>query len=156
MLKRKLWYFGHLMQRADSLEKILMLGKTEGRRRRGNRGWDGWKVSPTQWTCVWANSGRYRKTGEAWHAIVHGVSKSGHDLATEQQYEEYQDFPGGSVVKNPPANAGDAGSISGSGRSPGVGNGNSLRHSCLGNSMDRGAWQTTVLGVAKSQTRLSC
>ena len=51
MLKLKLQYFGHLMQRADSLAKTLMLGKTEGRRRRGhNRGRDGWMASLTQWT----------------------------------------------------------------------------------------------------------
>ena len=49
-------------------------------------------------------------------------------------------FPGGSLVKNPPANAGDAGSIPGQGRS-GEGNGNPLRYSCLENHMDRGAWQ---------------
>ena len=49
-------------------------------------------------------------------------------------------FPGGSVVKNPPANAGDVGLISGSGRSPRVGNGYPLQYSCLGNSLDRGAW----------------
>ena len=48
-------------------------------------------------------------------------------------------FPGGSVVKNWPANAGDTGSIPGPGRSPGEGNGNPLRSSCLGNPMDRGA-----------------
>ena len=53
------------------------------------------------------------------------------------------------MVKNPPANAGDAGSIPGSGRSPGEGNGNPLQYSCLGNSMDRGAWQATVHEVAK-------
>ena len=47
-------------------------------------------------------------------------------------------FPGGSVVKNPPANAGDMGSIPGSGISPGGGNGNPLQYSCLGNPMDRG------------------
>ena len=63
-------------------------------------------------------------------------------------------FPGDSVVKNPPANAGDAGSIPGSGRSPGGGNGNPLQYSCLENSMDRGAWQATVHGVTKSQTQL--
>ena len=59
------------------------------------------------------------------------------------------------MVKNPPANAGDtrdAGSIPGLGRSPGGGNGNPLQYSCLGNPMDRGAWQATVLEVAKSQT----
>ena len=64
-------------------------------------------------------------------------------------------FPGDSVVKNPPANAGDAGSIPGSGRSPGGGNGNPLQYSCLENSMDTGTWWATVHGVAKSQTRLS-
>ena len=64
-------------------------------------------------------------------------------------------FPGGSVVKNPPANAGDAGSIPGSGRSPGVGNGNPLQYSCLGNPMDRGAWWAIVHRITKSQTRLS-
>ena len=50
-------------------------------------------------------------------------------------------FPGGSVVKNPPANAGDTGSIPGSGRCPRRGNGNPLQYSCLGNPMDSGAWQ---------------
>ena len=67
-------------------------------------------------------------------------------------------FPGGLVVKNPPVNAGDtrdASLIPGSGRSPGVGNGNPLQYSCLKNSMDRGAWQAEVHRVAKSRTRLS-
>ena len=67
-------------------------------------------------------------------------------------------FPGGLVVKNLPANAGDAGDkalIPGSGRSPGEENGNPLQYSCLENSVDRGNWQTTVHGAAKSQTRLS-
>ena len=58
------------------------------------------------------------------------------------------------MVKNLPANAGDAGSIPGSGRSPGEGNGNLHQYSCLGNLMDRGALWATVHGVAKSQTRL--
>ena len=53
------------------------------------------------------------------------------------------------MVKNPPTNAGDAGSIPGSGRHPGEGNGNPLQYSCLGNPMDRGAWWATVHGVAK-------
>ena len=56
MLKLKLQYFGHLMQRTDSFEKTLMLGKIEGGRQRGDRGWDGWMASPTQWTWVWVNS----------------------------------------------------------------------------------------------------
>ena len=61
----------------------------------------------------------------------------------------------GSVVKNLPANARDADSILGWGRSPGEGNGNPLQYSCLGNPVDRGAWQATAYGVAKSQTQLS-
>ena len=64
-------------------------------------------------------------------------------------------FPGGSVVKNLPANAGDVGSIPGLGRSPGVGNGDQLQYSCLENFTDRGAWRATVHGVSKSQTQLS-
>ena len=63
------------------------------------------------------------------------------------------DFPGGSVVKNPPPNAGDADSIPESGRSPGEGNGNQLQHSCLGNLMDRRAWQATVHGAAKESDK---
>ena len=59
--------------------------------------------------------------------------------------------PGGSVVKNPPANADDTGSTPGLGRSPGVGNGNSPQYSCLEKSMNRGAWWDTVHGVTKSQ-----
>ena len=66
-----------------------------------------------------------------------------------------RDFLGGSVIKNPLADAGDMGSIPGSGRSPGEGNGSSLQYSCLGNPMDRGAWRATVHEAAKSQTQLS-
>ena len=58
LLKLKLQYFGYLMWRAESLEKTLKLGKIEGRRRRGSRGWDGWMATSTQWTWVWANSER--------------------------------------------------------------------------------------------------
>ena len=53
------------------------------------------------------------------------------------------------MVQNSPANAGDAGLIPGSGRSPGDGNSNLLQYSCLGNPMDRGAWWATIHGVAK-------
>ena len=58
-------------------------------------------------------------------------------------------FPHGSVVENQPDNARNVGSIPGSGRSPREGNGNPLQHSCLGNPMDRGAWQGTIHGVAE-------
>ena len=64
-------------------------------------------------------------------------------------------FPGGSEVKVSACNEGDLGSIPGSGRSPGEGNGNPLQYSCLENPMVGGVWWATVHGVAKSQTRLS-
>ena len=67
-------------------------------------------------------------------------------------------FPGGAVVKNPSVNegdTGDTGSIPELGRSPGAGNGNPFQYSCLENSMDNGAWQATVHGVAKRLTGLS-
>ena len=65
-------------------------------------------------------------------------------------------FSGGSVVKNPPANPGyTQGSVPESRRCPGEGNGYPLQYSCLKNSMDSGAWWTTIQGVAKSQMQLS-
>ena len=59
-------------------------------------------------------------------------------------------FPGGSVVKNLPTNAGESVSVPGFGRSPGKGNSNPLQYPCLENPMDRGAWQATVHRVTKS------
>ena len=64
-------------------------------------------------------------------------------------------FPGGSEVKNLPANAEDMSSVPWLGRSYGEGNDNPLQYWCLANSTDRGAWETTVHGVTKSRTRLS-
>ena len=64
-------------------------------------------------------------------------------------------FPGDSMVKNPSANIRDSGSVLGSGRSSAEGNHKPFQYSCLGNSMDRGAWWATVLEVAKSGTQLS-
>ena len=64
-------------------------------------------------------------------------------------------FPGDSEGKASAHNAGDPGSIPGSGRSPGEGNGNSLQYSCLEKSMDGGAWWATVHGITKSLTQLS-
>ena len=64
-------------------------------------------------------------------------------------------FPGSSDGKESACNVGDQGLIPGLGRSPGEGNGYPVQYSCLGNSMDRGAWQAAVQGVAKSWTRLS-
>ena len=67
-------------------------------------------------------------------------------------YPGMLDFPASSMVKDPPANAGDPGLIPGSGRSLGEGNGYPLQYSDLENSKDREAWQATVRGIAKSQT----
>ena len=85
MLKLKLQYFGHLMQRADSLEKTLVLGKIEGRRRKGDRRGDGWMASLTQWTWVWANSRRQWRTGKPGVLQFMGLQRVRCDLATEQQ-----------------------------------------------------------------------
>ena len=64
-------------------------------------------------------------------------------------------FPGGTMVKNLPANAGDAGSVPELGRSPGEGNGNPLQYSCLGNPMDREAWWPTVQGSQRVRHNLA-
>ena len=67
----------------------------------------------------------------------------------------FKGFPGGSDGRESACSKGDLGLISGLGRFPEEGNGYPLQYSCLENSMDRGAWQATIHGVAKSQTQLS-
>ena len=99
--------------------------------------WDVWDgLSLKWWRWDW-------KRG--WESDGEGLMYSIHN----------QGFPGGSEVKASACNAGDLGSIPGSGRSPGEGNGNPLQYSCLENPMDGGAWWSTDHGVSKSRTRLS-
>ena len=65
ILKLKLQYFGHLMQRVDSLEKTWFSVRLKTGGEGADRGWDGWMASPTKWTWVWANSGRWWRTGKS-------------------------------------------------------------------------------------------
>ena len=92
MLKLKLQYFGHLIWRVDSFEKTLMLGKIEGRRRRGQQ--------RMRWLDGITNSMNMGLFGlqvlvmdrEAWRAADHGVAKVGHDWATELNWTDISDF----------------------------------------------------------------
>ena len=97
--------------------------------------------------------------GEAWQAAVHGVAKSDYytaeGLVLSLSLTKERGFPGGSDSKESACSAGDLVSTPESGRSPGEGSGNPLQYSCLGNSMDRGAWRATVHRVTKSRTQLS-
>ena len=105
------------------------------------QGWVGW-VAPIT-TLVECRSTQYVKSKEF-------CLRSKRDLTSTYEYLwAPQVVP---VVRNLPTNAGDTGSTPGSGRSPRGGHGNPLQDSCLENPMDRGAWQATVQGVAKSQT----
>ena len=83
MLKLKLQYFGYLMGRTDSFEKTLMLGKIEGRRRRGRQRMRWVMASPTQGTWVWVNSGSWWWTGRPGMLWFKGSQRVGHDWATE-------------------------------------------------------------------------
>ena len=88
MLKLKLQYFGNLMWRTDSLEKTLVLGKIEGRRRGNDRGWDGWMASPTQWAWVWASSGCWWWTRKPGVLQSLGLQRVGHDWVSEPNWTE--------------------------------------------------------------------
>ena len=100
--------------------------------------------------CLWG--GHILYSSSAWDRFRRRNPQT-HRASCLKPDESVVGFPGGSVVKNPPASSGDVrgpGLIPVSGRSSGEGNGNPLQYSCLENSMDRGAWRATVQGVAKS------
>ena len=92
MLKLKLQYFGHLMWRADSFEKTLMLGNIEGRRRRDDRAWDGWMASLTWWTWVWVDSRSWWWIGRPGVLWFMGSQRVGHGWVTEQNWTEFVFF----------------------------------------------------------------
>ena len=101
--------------------------------------------------CCVQECGLYLQTCEA----LGSNSYRKHFLENQPDYHTKRGFPGGSEVKASASNAGNLGSIPGSGRSPGEGNGNLLQYSYLENSMERGAWWSTVHEVTKSWTQLS-
>ena len=82
-LMLKLQYLGHMMQRKDSLEKTLILGQIEGRRRRGQQKMNGWMASLTQWTGVWASSGSWWWIGKPGVLQSMGLQRAGRDWVTE-------------------------------------------------------------------------
>ena len=89
MLKLKLQYFGHLMWRVDSFEKIPMPGGLRAGGEGDDRGWNGWMASPTQWTWVWVNSGSWWWTGRPDVLQSMGSQRVGHDWATELNWGEW-------------------------------------------------------------------
>ena len=138
MLKLKLPYFGHLMGRAEPLEMTGMLGKTEGRRRRGQHRMI-WLDGLTH--SMGMNLSKLRevvKDREAWCSAVHGVTKSQTQLKVNNNPQRYvlrsissvPPIPFGSAGKESACSVGDLGSVPGLGRSPGERNGYPLQYSC--------------------------
>ena len=166
MLKLKLQYFGHLMKRTESRAKTLMLEKIEG----GRRGWHRvrWLDGITDaMDMSWVSSRSWWWTGKpgvlqsmSWQRVRHGWATKLNWICHYKYvcifaWVTHEDFPGSSEGKESASNAEDPDLIPWLERSPGEGNGNPLQYSCLENSMDRGAWQSTVPGVTKSVTWLS-
>ena len=93
MLKLKLQYFGHLMQRSDSFKKTLMPERLKVGGEGDNRGWDGWMASPTRWTWVWVSSGSWWWTGRPGMLQSMGSQRVGHKWVTELNW--YTDHSAG-------------------------------------------------------------
>ena len=89
-LKLKLRYFGHLMQRTDSLEKTLMLEGLEVGGEGDDRGWDDWMASSTQWVWVWASFRRWWRTGKPNMLQSMGSQRVGHDWTTILNWTEWE------------------------------------------------------------------
>ena len=85
MLKLKLQYFGHLIQRTDSLKGPWCWERLKAGGEGDDRRWDGWMASPTQWTWVWVNSGSWWWTGRPGMLQSMGSQRFGHDWVTKQQ-----------------------------------------------------------------------
>ena len=129
------------MRRANILEKTLMLRKIKAGREGGNREWDGWMASPTQWTWVWANFRREWKIGKPGLLPFMGSQTVGHNWEIKQQQSlespsnnceppaSFMGFPGSSAGKESACNAGDSGTIHGLGKSPQEGIGYPLQYS---------------------------
>ena len=83
MLRLKLQYFGHLMQKTDSFEKTLMLARLKAGGEGDDRGWDGWITSPTRWTWVWVNSKSWWWTGRSGVLQSMRSQRVWHDWVTE-------------------------------------------------------------------------
>ena len=88
MLKLKLQYFGHLMRRADSLEKTLMLERLRAGGEGEDRGWGGWMASLTQWAWVWVDSGNWWWTGRTGMLWFMGSQRFGHNWVTELNWTQ--------------------------------------------------------------------
>ena len=152
ILKLKLQYFGHLMQRTDSLENTLMLGKTEGKRRRGRQRmrWVGWHH--------WLDGQEFDQglgvdDGQGSLACCSLLCRKESDTTEQLNRTEPKTRLLGDVVKNLLANAGDVGgmgSIPGLGRSPRGGDGNLVQYSCLDFPMERSLMDHSPWGHTES------